>query len=458
MTITSDVLVRAVDAGDTYLSWRWLDDVRTPAFEVLSAAATAPALTALELALGAPRDGERRHDAMRRALSEGAFTDIDRERELARMLTEAVLPQRLRAEIRRRLDAGARVCLRLTPSPRLTRVPWELLCLNDDQRLLEIADVVYEPPAAVHAERARCPGDWETVREFPPLFVIDPAVPLRSARRHELGHVLTLQDLELLSARIEEYIDAGRIDAADGETALQHPTNRVALGTALRTPRSRFFYLGHVTSSATEPGSAAIHLTDTVRQWGMAAPLRAHDPNGVPIPDPEDHRPFAALDLLLGTTSADRDVWPRYGFDGPRLGCELWPMPHRVALIACEGGADYRAAETFGLVMAMVNAGAALVTTTRWTLPADRAIRALRAGAPHPTTTLALRVDAAHEGPDPLGELARWQREQLRQWRATGDLAYTPLVWAALTHTVAPRRTVSGPPPQEVDSADRYSG
>lgn len=450
MSDTVDVLVRAADAGATYLSWRWLDDVHRPEYEVLTVGATAAALGELDAALASPRAGDPEASATRRALTEGIFTDLDRERRLARSLAEAVLPESLRSGIRRRVDQGLRVRVRLTPSPRLARIPWELLCVHDDVRLLELADSVLEPPSAVHAERPCLPDLWDRTRRHPPLFVIDPKVPRDSARRHHLRSALTTADAKTFAARLNEYVDAGRLDAEEAFSCVRGRQDRLGLSRALAVPRSRLFYFGHVTSSESEPGSAAIHLSDTARVWGMAEPLRMGGADGTLRETDKDHRPFAALDLLLGTSSAPAEVWEYFGNDGPRLGHELWPMPSRVAMIACEGGADYRSAETFGLVVAMVNAGAELVTTTRWTLPTDEEFRTVSGRDIRPTGELALRVDTAHEGADPVGELARWQRGQLRRWRETGDLAYTPLVWASLTHTIAPARRPVGD--QERDS------
>lgn len=447
MTDVIDALVRAADVGETYLTWRWLDEVRRPKFAVLESATVGPVLAELDAAVCAAPDTDSGRPSMRRTLTEGAFAEVSRERSLSRSLTAVVLPKPLRAAIALRADAGMRVRLRVTPSPRLARVPWELLSVDADRRLLEVADVVIEPPATVHAERAVIPGQWDTVRCLPALLVIDPRVPSPAAQRYDLGHVLAARDLELFSTRIGDHVDAGRVDAEEEDDILQAPIDRVRLSHALRTPRSRFLYLGHVTSTPSEPGSAALHLHDTAREWGVAAPLRRRTADGAPIPDPGDHRPLTALDLLLGTSAADPHMHRRYGFQGPRPGPDLWPMPHRVALIACEGGADYRAAETFGLVMAMVNAGAALVTTTRWTLPADRAVAAVHPGAPErPTTALALRVDAAHDSSDPLTELGRWQLDRLQLWQKTGDLTYSPLIWAALAHTIAPARPITADP------------
>ncbi|MGN2641199.1 CHAT domain-containing protein [Nocardia takedensis] len=444
-----DVLVRAADAGATYLTWRWLDDVHRPEYAVLTVEATRSALARLDAALAAPTLDREREERTRSAVAEGTFTDVARERELSRALTEAVFPAALRAGIRRRAEAGVRVRVRWTPSPRLARIPWELLCVHDDVRLLEVADSLLEPPSAVHAGRPCLPDPWEVARDRPPLFVIDPKVPRRSAELFALKSALEPPDTRPFATRLDEYVQAGRLGVGEASAGLRPRLTRVGLSKALRTPRSRLFYFGHVSSSDAEPGSAAIHLSDTAETWGMAAPLREIGDDGRARETTQDHRPLAAVDLLLGTSSADAAVWKTYGHDEAKYGYELWPMPPRVAMIACEGGADYRAAETFGLVVAMVNAGAGLVTTTRWTLPTDAAFRAAGHTDIHPTGDLALRVDAAHEGADPLGELAAWQRDRLRRWRATGDPACTPLVWAALTHTIAPARPPVDPAARE---------
>ncbi|MEV0767717.1 CHAT domain-containing protein [Nocardia salmonicida] len=452
MTETVDVLVRAADAGSTYLSWRWLDDVGKPEYEVLTVSRTTSALAQLDAALASPREGVRATDSTRSAITAGAFADVDRERDLARSLTEAVLPAKLRAGIRERVDAGLRVRVRWTPSPRLARIPFELLCVDGDVRLLEVAESVLELPSAVHADRPLLPQPWEQVRHRPIMLVIDPGLP-RNAARHELRSALAASDAERFNKRVLEHVTAGRTVAGESSSGVQKKLSRAALSLALTTPRSRLFYFGHVTSSDAEPGSAAIHLNDTARIWGMAEPLRSVGADGIARDNDDDHRPFTALDLLLGTSSADETVGKFYGHGGRKLGYELWPMPPRVALIACEGGVDYRSAETFGLVVAMVAAGAGLVTTTRWTLPTDSAFREVSGPDIWPTGELALRVDAAHDCDDPIGELARWQRDQLFRWRESGDLAYTPLVWASLTHTIAPARHSADSPDSERQSA-----
>ena len=143
----------------------------------------------------------------------------------------------------------------------------------------------------------------------------------------------------------------------------------------------------------------------------------------------------------MGNSEAHRAGPLRAGRPQNLVGVHLW-MSSRVALVACEGSVDFRSVETFGLVMAILNAGAELVTTTRWPLPTDKAFH--DAGVDEfvlPTTDLALQIDEAHEAADPVGELRAWQLDRLRDWEATeGDVRYSPITWAAITHTEAPRR------------------
>ncbi|MDQ0681459.1 hypothetical protein QFZ56_000422 [Streptomyces achromogenes] len=138
------------------------------------------------------------------------------------------------------------------------------------------------------------------------------------------------------------------------------------------------------------------------------------------------HRPLSAKDLLLGTLSLRADGEP---------GERIWPAPPRVALIGCESGGDLRFAESFGLATAMIHNGAEVVTATRWTLPTSFAFHRL-AGLPEsvrPRTEAVIAVDTAHESADPVARLADWQRERLDRWRTEGGIAYSPLLWAAMT-------------------------
>jgi hypothetical protein len=105
---------------------------------------------------------------------------------------------------------------------------------------------------------------------------------------------------------------------------------------------------------------------------------------------------------------------------------ERWPAPRRVALVGC-GTNDSHFLEQSGLSIAAYNAGADLVTTTRWTLPVRDSVGRVAA-----TTALALAVDAAHQQDDPAASLRCWQLERLRAWRLGADPADAPVLWSSL--------------------------
>ncbi|WP_052280947.1 CHAT domain-containing protein [Nocardia vulneris] len=468
-----ELLVRAADAGDTYLSWTWLDAARTPTVCRLDARRREKLLDTLEDALPHPRPlatgngsdarQESESEAVQRALTVGAFAAHATEHDLSTRLADALLPHDVRTRLAEYAD-DRRIRVRVAPSARLAQVPWELLVLDGDRRLLDIADIVYDPPATLHVGRSRPPVPWAQQRQLPPLHVIDPILPTSAqpALHNVFRHADDLGALGAFEGRVvRERRTVGRgthrrrgqdraTRAVPALVPVQGEVTRVQLSAALLRGCSRFLYFGHVSATPNEPGSAAIHLGDVVGPpdepggaWGLAAPR-----GGAPGDARGAHLPLCALDFLLGTTrSDDPEVWARYGATRPQFGHEIWPMPSRVAIIACEGGVDFRSAETFGLIMAALDAGAELVTTTRWVLPTDAAFRACLGLPPtrRPTTDLALRVDDAHNDLDPVAALTRWQRDQLRAWRDTGAASGSPIVWAALTSTVAPAREPAEP-------------
>lgn len=411
----AEVLIRCVDVGDTYIVWRWLDDPRHPHAVRLDGPRLQEALSALEGAL---------IPAGEDSLRSGAFTGLAAEYRMAKQLTQAVLPSALTMQLLARCDARRGIRVRLLPSPRLSRVPWETLVIEPGSRLrlLDVAAIVHDLPATVRAARSRDPVPWEVAGEWPAAMIVDPVLPKTTAMQRVLA-----TDNEATGMFLER-VDANRATQGEGfYGTVGGVVGRLKLAKLLGARRSRLFYFGHVTARTDEPGSASMHLTDPAASvWGLAEPI-------------EGHRPLSALDLLSGVQDATREY--RAQFDSVS-GPDIWPMPTRVALISCEGAADYRTSETFGLVSAMVKAGAGMVTATRWPLPTDSALwaaqPALRHAGSRPTTELALAVDAAHTQSDPIAELLAWQRGQLDRWRTTGDVAYTPLIWGALTHTWVP--------------------
>lgn len=426
-----DLLVRAADQGPTYLTWRWLQTPEDVHFAVLDTGALDTALDRLAHALPHPLDDESDTDAVHRALVTGPFADPDRERDLATELTAAVLPDELATTLTDTAQGqGCSIRLRLIPSPRLARVPWELLVLPDGRRLLEIADITLDPPATLYAGRGRDPIPWADVADQPVLYLLDPAV---TAGPH-LGRVLDPAGRSHLETWLDEKQAANRVLSEDRFYALRGTPNRHWLSKRLCDGApSRLLYYGHASSSSEEIGSAAIHLADSRDTYGLADSIG-------------EHRPLTALDLLVGTLTADADR-PSGSLPSSRAGHDIWPMPPRVAIIACESGSDYRLAEPFGLVLACLNAGAEFVTATRWALPTDHVVNTYtdHSVAPGNTTALMQKVDQCHQCDDPVGELGAWQRGKLTAWIDHGELSDTPLLWVALTTHLAPTRSLDSP-------------
>ncbi|GAA4758698.1 CHAT domain-containing protein [Gordonia alkaliphila] len=416
------LLVRAFDADATYLSFRWIDDPDNPQVHVVEAGQRDALMRHLDAGLIGGSD-EQTADQARQAVT-GMLTDAISEEAMSRRLGRVLLPARVRRSLVARAADGA-VRVQITPSRALARVPWELLVVDDHHRLIELADVVYEPPAAIHVGRSRLPEPWSAVQGRPVCYLVDPRLPSKTG----MGQVLWQRSGSPAEDLFLERIEQCEVTAGSG---IGEDVNRWELQEDLAERPRRLFYFGHVSSTLDQPGSSSLHIGDTVDVWGLAEPMN------------DAHRPLSALDLLLGTSSPELGPDELHRPAPPRSGAQLWPMPPRVALIACEGGADYRSSETFGLVTVMFSAGAEVVVTTRWALPSDRAFAEF-AGVttvPGPTLELALAVDLTQEEGDPAAALARWQRGKLEEWRAAPGPATSPLTWAAVGAHVCPPRSV----------------
>lgn len=426
MSADSVLLIRAVDtAPATYLSYRWLDDPENPEVHVILDKELARVTAQLDRALPG---GDGADGGVAAALA-GPFTRTLSEYAISEAVGRTVFPPAVRTAIVERARRGT-VAVRITPSRCLARIPIELAVVDGRRRLLELADVSFEPPSAIHAGRARIPEPWTELADRRPVaYIVDPRLPAGSG----LGQVLDWQRPGGTNAALlGEHIAAARRTANSGVGRI---VGRWELSDDLATSPGRLFYVGHVSSTLDQPGSAALHLTDDAAEWGYASVV-----NGA-------HLPLSALDLLLGTASPELGPDDRTPVEPGRVGADLWPMPPRVALIACEGGADYRSSETFGLVTAIFNAGAEVITTSRWTLPSDEAFR-VYAGvdiAPGPTTELALAVDATHREADSVGALNMWQRDRFEQWQTEPGPATSPLTWASMAAHVCPPRPVTWP-------------
>ncbi|MGK8511266.1 CHAT domain-containing protein [Nocardia asiatica] len=413
------VIVRMADAGDVYVSWRWVGDSAPRGAGVLPQDAAVRAVGLLADALPRPAAS----CGLVHALTTGAFADYDREYAVAQALSRALLPYGLATQLYELWQRGVRPHIRLQPSPRLAQVPWELIAPDRDVRLIDIADVSLLAAASVGQAPGRIAREWTKTADSPVVAVLDPRIPGFRADS-TLGSVLGRMTAEApLAQRIATYAAQDQLRPAvqDPVDAFRRTdVDRSWLGATLRAGAGRLVYVGHVTAAAPESGrseDAQLHLACTADAVGFAEPSRTH-------------RPLSAKDLLLGTHTIDAE---------PVAGARLWPMPSRVALIACESGGDLRFSEALGLTAAMITSGAELVTASRWALPTDFAFQRI-AGAPpqgFPLQEAVCAIDGAHEQSDPVTALAAWQRDRLTAWRDTGRIEHSPVLWAAFATVCA---------------------
>lgn len=436
----STLVLRYADVGiATYASLRIVGQPSKTVTWVLEEPLLLAALDELDEALPEPRHGESRRDALERALTTGPFAGPDTELTVAYILGVLLIGSagwQLLADC----AASPRGVLFVSPSARLARVPWGLLALpksgptkeelvrarqeaitasgrvaaripwqladigqhTDGHRLMELVDVLMAvPPNIVHSPRA--PAGWGARRDGPPLLVLDPRVPGQrpdsalgsvlgrpSAETRLAQHFTELRQRRPVLPSVDATVDLFRRPDAD----------RAWLATLLAHAPSRLLYVGHASSADGRADRAALHLADTAQPPGAADPIG-------------DHRPLTAADLMAAR----------------------WPLPPRIALLACGSGGDYQFDEATGLVAAMILGGAQLVTATLWSLPTTAAYRQFvtAAGEPgDPMAEVVVAVDRAHEADEDAGcALNRWQRAQMRRWR-DGDVSASPLYWAAL--------------------------
>ncbi|MER8072924.1 CHAT domain-containing protein [Streptomyces sp. NPDC094034] len=402
-------LVRMADAGDLYISWRWTHELSATGVGLVPAAQLASALAALADAL----PGE----ALEPALTTGALASYERELALAETLSRTLLPYGLAKQLYELYQRGVRPHLRIQPSPRVAQVPWELLAPDPGVRLVEIADISLLAPVSIVHAPARPARPWAATRRLPVVGVLDPRVPGFRADS-ALGSVLgQLREDAPVARMVGRYAAEGRWwPAVDDpvEAFRRTDLDRDRLGAALRAGASRLLYVGHVTAAPPASGeseTAQLHLACTAEVVGFADPVRAH-------------RPLSAKDLLLGTMGLA---------DNPQPGGTRWPIPSRVALIACESGGDLRFAEALGLATAMIHGGAETVTAGRWTLPTDLAFHRLADADPsaRPLQDAVCAIDAAHEREDAVLAHGDWQRERLAAWRELRTVEHSPVLWGA---------------------------
>lgn len=404
------VQVRFADAGDLFMSWRWLARVTGIGTGQALKREVDHALDALTAALPSTGDG------MRRAFESGAMAAYHSEASLARLLAEALWPRELTEQLCAVSARAGRPLVRIQPSPRVASVPWELLALDDGVRLVDLADVVTTAPLSL----SRTGPDWPAFageRSGAAVLILDPKVP-GYPDGSSLGSVLGRPDPALI-AMVQRHLDAGDVVpplTTAAQAFRRTDLDRDWLSAALRAGPRRLMYVGHVSQPPVAGGEsedARLHLCCGAQTYGLAEAVRRH-------------RPLSAKDLFLGTMAARA---------GGEPGALVWPAPPRVALIACESGGDLRFAESFGLASAMIHNGAQLVTATRWVLPTSHAFHRLGGvtESNRPLSDVIVAVDAAHDDHDPVHRLGVWQRNQLDRWRAHHRIEDSPLLWAAIT-------------------------
>ncbi len=387
-TTTTTLVLRFADVGiATYVSLRVVGSPERLITWTLAEDVLLTVSSALAEALPDPLDGEHISDALARSLATGPYATVEREYELSRLLG-ALLPKEAWDLVRQYTDEPEPPALFVSPSARLSRVPWGLLAQpsgNDDRRLIELADLLFAvPPNIANASRRQANPAG------PPLLLLDPKVP---GQRPDsaLGSVLGRPSPDTVLARHFAGRPALPTVAAPVELFRRADADRHWLADQLARQPSRLVYVGHASAAPDRDGSAdqaALHLAE-----------------------PE---PLTAADIMV-------------------MGLAL---PPRVALLACASGADYRFDEATGLVAAMILGGAQVVTATLWSLPTTAGYRTATSRDSDPMSEVIIAVDTAHEATTPARAVNRWQRDCLRRWR-TGDAALSPVYWAAMaTFTV----------------------
>ncbi|WP_395311231.1 CHAT domain-containing protein [Mycobacterium sp. AMU20-3851] len=437
--VTTDrptLVLRFADVGiATYASLRVIGQPERTVTWVVEETILLAALAELAAALPDPREAETPVAALQRALSHGAFSSAEAELTLAYRLGVLLISAE-GWDLLQESVSDPRAVLFVTPSARLGRVPWGQLALpavrpevtamlvarqeaitadgpqpaqipwpsgeigglTEGFRLVELVEPLMAVPANIaHTRRRTMPR-----AHADPLLILDPRVPGQRADS-TLGSVLGRPAPDTVVARHYADLMTRRKVRPPTETAVElfrrTDTDRQWLAGELAAEPGRLVFVGHASSGSTAEG-AALHLSCRASTPGYA------DPVG-------DHRPLTAADLMAS---------------GLRF-------PTRVALLACASGGDYRFDEATGMVAAMVLGGAELVTATLWSLPTSAGYRRFVPGEhDDPMGQVVTAIDTAHQSETDFGAACavnRWQRAQLRKWRA-GDTAAAPIYWAAL--------------------------
>jgi hypothetical protein len=422
----------------TYASMRVVGEPDRTVTWVVHEPIVLAALEELRGALPDPEGDETLAEALDRALTRGPFATAEGELTLAYILGVLLIAAPA-WQLLSDCVADPRPVLFISPSARLARIPWGALAVpltgpspeelvaarkaavtfkgtsaaqipwqladinsaTEGLRLMEMADVVMAvPPNIVNAPRAR--AHWAERHSGPALLVMDPRVP---GQRPDspLGSVLGRPSSETTLSRHFDELLARRPVLPEVGTGVElfrrSDADRAWLADLLDRAPSRLLFVGHASAADRTHGyadRAALHLACTSAADGAAEPVG-------------DHRPLLAADLMAAQLS----------------------VPPRVALLACGSGGDYQFDEATGLVAAMVLCGSELVTATLWSLPTTAGYRRFTTRVDDPMAEVVIAVDDAHETDHPVLSLNRWQRGQMRRWRA-GDAGASPLYWAAV--------------------------
>ncbi|WP_207840280.1 CHAT domain-containing protein [Williamsia soli] len=431
------LVLRFADVGvATYGSLRVVGDPARTVTWVVADSHLNAATALLDAALPVPYGEESAGDAIDRALTAGPLASPDSELRWSYQLGSLLLSVQAWTLLSECV-ADPRPMLFVTPTARLAQTPFAMLAvptalslanglvdttpaefsggqelpdlpeLTDGYRLMEIADVVMAPPANI-VRAPRRVVSWEDRRHNPPVLLLDPRVP---GQRPDspLGSVLGRPSPTSVVAQHFAEILAAETVIPDVGTAVElfrrSDIDRIWMSRTLQDEPSRLLFVGHASAAPGDAGyaeRAAIHLACKESIPGYADVVGTH-------------RPFTAADLLVDTSR--------------------WPMPPRVALVACASGSDYRFDEATGMVAALILAGAEVVTATLWSLPTTAGYLRFQgeaaAGGRDPMAELIVAVDSAHRADDAARSVGRWQRAQMRRWR-DGDVGAHPIYWGAL--------------------------
>ncbi len=322
----------------------------------------------------------------RAGLWASALTRPGDELRAAVTLGRGLLPEPLRLSLLAGRDCGTVDAVTVATRGWLAGIPWDILALDEvGTRLIEHAVVAGGLSPAITASRHHAAPAADLTR--PGYALVDPG-PLT-------GPTGSLYPSGYPTRLVRALRDAEDDYSAPGEGVTED-----LLAYQLHRSPARLLYLGHVRAGREEtPAAAALVLRGrhgkdpgllTARRW---------------LADPD-----------------------------------RWPCPARVALIGCASD-DNGVFEQSGLVVAAVNAGAQLVTSTRWPLPTDnplpRPVTPMQPVNHEGLTDLALAVHGAHQQAAPMKALRTWQLAALDSWRGSGDVSASPLLWASVvTYTV----------------------